>query len=211
MHCIGEYQIAVSSANPQKGTFSSFFKVALVLAVLDAIICWDLPKRYPATSVSFIILLYLGVPWLILHFARLFSIYLASTSKGYSIHLPPVAQYHIHPLGTHIQKLVGLHECLESIRTILNILAQLWRIIVVLLLRRRVRLAIQWIGAKHTNTTVLSKSTSVRRCQVRPRDGQQPVYLRLSFTHRGCLRHISHMEGRPPVKRPSDGNEGPPY
>ncbi len=40
MHCIGDYQIAVSNANPQQGTSSSsFFAVALVLAVLDAIIC----------------------------------------------------------------------------------------------------------------------------------------------------------------------------
>ncbi len=48
MHCISDYQIAVSNANQQQGTSSSsFFAVALVLAVLavlDAIIWLNLTK-----------------------------------------------------------------------------------------------------------------------------------------------------------------------
>ncbi|KAK0211828.1 hypothetical protein IW262DRAFT_336622 [Armillaria fumosa] len=201
MHCTG-------TCSP------SFFTVALVLAVLDAIICWirSNPQychnqisnqstnhagdiQCPLLSVTSISLLYLRVPWLhdILHVSPV------STSSDWAIPYKVTLSIHHQRLGITfilLERIYNVNLCRSMNISSPFASAQLWRIINVLPLR----LPIQWIGTKDPNTAILEPTEQKHFCTGSPKRSTttcQSIF-RLSFTHRGCLLPTPHFTyGRP--------------
>ncbi|KAK0186377.1 hypothetical protein F5146DRAFT_128716 [Armillaria mellea] len=104
MPCTDEYQIVVSSADPEQGNFSSSFLT--VVLVLDAVIVGFAKEisSYPCS------LFPLGVLWLfhtmrssVLEVSRALLYLRRQYLEGLFTYRPLVAQYHIHPPSMHIQ------------------------------------------------------------------------------------------------------------
>lgn len=106
MPCTGEYQIAVSSADPEQGNFSSSFLTVALVFKLDAVIVGFAKEisSYPCS------LFPLGILWLfhtmrssVPEMSRALLYLRRQYLEGLFVYPPLMAQYHIHPPSMHIQ------------------------------------------------------------------------------------------------------------